>query len=174
MGWQVAEDCDVGRIVSHSGGYPGYGSIVMLLPDKGVGVFAFSNRTYGAPSLAASRALMTLNKAGALQERPIPISPGLATAYTAARAVWQTGDIMAAPLANNVLMDRDAAAWKKTISGLKEESGACNMSEQIKPISAMEGRFTWTCEHGRISGRVQRAPTNALTIQALSFAPAAP
>ena len=174
MGWQVAEDCDVGRIVSHGGGYPGYGSIVMLLPDKGVGVFAFSNRTYGAPSLPASRALMTLNKAGALNETPIPVSPGLATAYAAARRVWTTGDITAAPLANNVLMDRDAAAWKKTISGLKEEAGGCNTSEPIKPISAMEGRFTWTCEHGRISGRVQRAPTNAVTIQALSFAPAAP
>jgi hypothetical protein len=42
------------------------------------------------------------------------------------------------------------------------------------PTSAMEGRFTWTCAHGRLSGRVQRAPTPAVTIQALQFAPAAP
>ena len=174
MGWSVDEDCDLGRVVSHGGGYPGYGSIVLLLPEKGVGIFAFSNRTYGAPVLPAQRAAFTLNKAGVLADRPIAVSPELATAYAAARAVWASGDIMAAPLANNVLMDRDAAAWKKTIGGLKDEAGACNTSEPIKPISAMEGRFTWTCAHGRISGRVQRAPTTAVTIQALSFAPAAP
>jgi CubicO group peptidase (beta-lactamase class C family) len=172
MGWQVADDCDLGRIVSHGGGYPGYGSIVMLLPDKGVGIFAFANRTYGAPALAASRAAMALAKAGALKEIPVAVSPGLAAAYDAARAVWRRGDIMAAPLANNMLMDRDAAAWRTTLAGIKSEAGTCAMEEPIRPLSAMEGRFTWSCDHGRISGRVQRAPTNSVTIQALEFAPA--
>ncbi|MBA3525739.1 MAG: beta-lactamase family protein [Sphingomonas sp.] len=174
MGWRVAEDCELGRIVSHTGGYPGYGSVVMLLPDKGVGVFAFSSRTYGAPSPAAFRAAVALNKAGVLRERPIALSPGLSTAYAAARSVWASGDIAAAPLANNVLMDRNAEAWKAMLTGLKREVGACNASEPVNPISAMEGRFTWTCERGRISGRVQRAPTPAVTIQALEFALAAP
>ena len=174
MGWGVAEDCDLGRIVSHGGGYPGYGSTVMLLPDKGVGIFAFSNRTYGGPSLPATRALLALNKAGALKERPIPVSAGLASAYDAARAVWRSGDIGSAPLANNMLMDRDAAAWTKLISGLKAEVGECAASEPVRPLSAMEGRFTWTCSHGRVDGRVQRAPTPTVTIQALEFAPARP
>src|SRR5689334_13180446 len=44
MGWFSIDDCDLGRIVTHSGGYPGYGSRVMLLPDKGVGLFSFTNR----------------------------------------------------------------------------------------------------------------------------------
>ncbi len=174
MGWRVAEDCELGRIVSHTGGYPGYGSVVMLLPDKGVGVFAFSSRTYGAPSPAAFRAVVALNKAGALRERPIALSPGLSTAYAAARSVWASGDIAAAPLANNVLIDRNAEAWNAMLTGLKREVGACTASEPVNPISAMEGRFTWTCESGRISGRVQRAPTPTVTIQALEFAPAAP
>lgn len=174
MGWGVADDCDLGRIVSHSGGYPGYGSIVMLLPEKGFGIFAFSNRTYGGPSLPATRALMALNKAGALKDRALAVSAGLASAYEAARAVWRSGDIGSAPLANNMLMDRDAAAWGKLISGVKAEVGECQASEPVKPISAMEGRFSWTCSHGRVEGRVQRAPTPAVTIQALEFAAAKP
>jgi CubicO group peptidase (beta-lactamase class C family) len=174
MGWQVIDDCDLGRVVTHTGGYPGYGSVVLLLPDKNVGIFAFSSRTYGAPALAAFRAAMALNKAGVLREPAIALTPGLSTAYAAARSVWATGDIAAAPLANNVLMDRDAAAWKKMIAGVKAEVGACDTSAPIMPSSAMEGRFTWTCAHGRVSGRVQRAPTPAVTIQALQFAPAAP
>jgi hypothetical protein len=32
------------------GGYPGYGSHILLLPD-GVGIFAFANRTYSGPRL---------------------------------------------------------------------------------------------------------------------------
>lgn len=174
MGWSVADDCDLGRVVSHSGGYPGYGSIVMLLPDKGVGIFALSSRTYGGPSLPATRALLALNKAGVLKERALAISAGLASAYESARAVWRSGDIGSAPLANNMLMDRDSASWAKLVSGVKAEVGECAASEPIKPLSAMEGRFTWTCSHGRVEGRVQRAPTPAVTIQALEFAPARP
>jgi CubicO group peptidase (beta-lactamase class C family) len=173
MGWRVIDDCDLGRVVTHTGGYPGYGSVVILLPDKNVGIFAFASRTYGAPSLPAFRAALALQKAGALEDYAVPVSPGLATAYEAARAVWRSGKISDAPLANNVLMDHDAAGWAKIIAGVKAEVGACPASEPIKAVSAMEGRFTWTCEHGRVSGRVQRAPTPAVTIQALEFAPAA-
>ena len=61
MGWRIVDDCDLGRVVTHTGGYPGYGSVVILLPDKGVGLFAFSNRTYGAPSLPAFRAALALH-----------------------------------------------------------------------------------------------------------------
>ena len=174
MGWRVIDDCDLGRIVTHSGGYPGYGSIAMMLPEKGVAVFAFSSRTYGGPSLPAFRSLLALQKSGSLEDRSIAVSPGLAAAYDAARAVWRSGNIAAAPLANNVMMDHDAAGWGKLISDVKAEVGACAASEPVKPVSAMEGSFTWACEHGRVQGRVQRAPTNAVTLQALEFAPAKP
>jgi hypothetical protein len=73
-----------------------------------------------------------------------------------------------------MLMDRDAAAWRKMLAGLKAEVGACAAAEAITPISTMEGRFSWNCEHGRVTGRVQRAPTPAVTIQALEYAPAQP
>ena len=174
MGWSVIDDCDLGRVVTHSGGYPGYGSIVYLLPDKGVGVFAFSNRTYSAPSAAAWRALMAMNSAGALPGRPEPVSPGLAQAYEAARAIWRRGDVSAAPLANNFLLDRDAERWGTEIARVKRDVGECAGTEEIAPISAMEGLFTWDCEKGRVRGRVQRAPTRNVTIQALSYTVATP
>ena len=47
--------------------------------------------------------------------------------------------------------------------------GDCAMDEKVRPSSAMEGRFTWTCAHGRIAGRVQRAPTNDMRLQALEY-----
>ncbi|MFC3713823.1 serine hydrolase domain-containing protein [Sphingoaurantiacus capsulatus] len=174
MGWTVSDDCDLGRVVRHTGGYPGYGSVVLLLPDKGVGVFAFSSRTYGGASLPAMRAALALNKAGALTDRDTPVSSGLTAAYDAAKAVWKAGDINAAPLGNNMLLDLDAARWKKAIADVKAQVGTCKTDAPIRPISAMEGRFTWTCDTGRISGRVQRSPKQAMEIQALEFTPAAP
>jgi serine-type D-Ala-D-Ala carboxypeptidase/endopeptidase len=174
MGWRVLDDCDLGRVVTHSGGYPGYGSNVLLLPDKGVGVFAFSSKTYGGASLPTLRAALALHKSGFLHDRPLPVSPDLARAYDSARAVWAKGDIGAAPLANNMLMDRDAARWKTFLAELRAEVGDCRGNEPLTPISEMEGRFDWTCSHGAISGRVQRAPTKALSLQALEFDAAAP
>nr|WP_261292658.1 serine hydrolase domain-containing protein [Sphingomonas hylomeconis] len=174
MGWFVTDDCDLGRVVAHSGGYPGYGSYVMLLPDKGVGLFAFSSKTYGGATLPVFQAALALQKAGALTDRAIPVSAGLAGAYDAARAVWRSGEIGAAPLADNVLLDHDVAAWRAMIAGVRGVVGECAMREPVVPISAMEGRFSWTCATGQVSGRVQRAPTPALSIQALEFAPVRP
>ncbi|MCC6988807.1 MAG: beta-lactamase family protein, partial [Acidobacteria bacterium] len=49
MGFTAATDCELGLTLSHGGGYPGYGSHVLVLPDFGVGIFAFANRTYSGP-----------------------------------------------------------------------------------------------------------------------------
>lgn len=169
MGWQVVNDCDVGRIVTHSGGYPGYGSIVMLLPDAGVGVFAFANRTYAGPGLPVSQTLYALRQAGLAEERTVPVSPDLARAYDIMRDVWRSGDPARAPLANNVVPDRDLNRRRKDIAELKKQVGACRTDAAIEPISAMEGTFTWACANGNVAGRVQRAPTPALSLQVLSF-----
>lgn len=174
MGWRVIDDCDLGRVVSHTGGYPGYGSVVMLLPEQGVGLFAFASRTYAGASLPAFRAALALKAAGDLPTPAAHVSPGLAVAYAAARQVWTSGDITVASLADNMLLDESAAAWKARLAALKAEVGACKMDAAPAPISAMEGRFAWPCEHGAIVGRVQRAPTKAVALQALEFVVAAP
>lgn len=175
MAWRVIDDCDLGRVVTHTGGYPGYGSVVMLLPDRGLGLFAFASKTYESGSVPAFRALLALQKAGGLPAAATPpVSEGLAAAYAQAGGVWRRGDITAAPLANNMLMDRTAAAWRTKLAELKAENGECRTDAPVAPLSAMEGRFEWACTHGTITGRVQRAPTPALSLQALEFAAKAP
>lgn len=66
MGMIVAVDCDLGLTLSHGGGYPGYGSHVLLLPDYGIGIFALANRTYAGPSAPVWDAAVALHKAGLL------------------------------------------------------------------------------------------------------------
>ena len=69
MGMWVAIDCDLGLTLRHGGGYPGYGSHVLLLPDHGVGIFALANRTYAGPSGAVWDAAVALSKAGFFKDR---------------------------------------------------------------------------------------------------------
>ena len=45
-GLRVAQNCTFRTIVSHTGGLPGFGSVMTWLPDYGVGIVAFGNLTY--------------------------------------------------------------------------------------------------------------------------------
>lgn len=169
MGLRVVGDCELGRVVTHSGGYPGYGSIMMFLPDAGVGAFIFNNRTYTSLTTASYKALLTLRRAGAIPDRPVPVSASLAQAYEVARNTWRTGSLAAAPLAGNVALDKDLARREAELGELRQLVGACGMNEPITAISAMEGKFEWSCATGRIVGRVQRAPTSRFELQVIDF-----
>jgi CubicO group peptidase (beta-lactamase class C family) len=169
MGMRVAQDCDVGLTLAHGGGYPGYGSYVLLLPEHGIGIFAFSNRTYAGPSAPVWDAAMALHRAGALQGRRLPVSDALARAYAAAGAVWRAGDVAPAGdlLAMNFLMDRSAENWSAELRRLRGEVGDCDTAGALNATGALSGTFGWRCEHGRIEGQLLLAPTHPPQIQAL-------
>ena len=56
-GLLVDDDSLLGRFVSHSGGYPGFGSHMRWHPQSGWGIVALGNRTYAPMMPAASEAL---------------------------------------------------------------------------------------------------------------------
>jgi CubicO group peptidase (beta-lactamase class C family) len=176
MGFIAMQDCDLGLTLSHGGGYPGYGSHVLLLPDYGIGVFAFANRTYAGPRPPVWDAAMRLHRAGWLVPRPVPVSPALSTAYAGLAKVFAAGSIDAARdlLAENVLMDRDAAHRARDLAELKAQVGTCDTAAPVKPTAALSGRFTWTCERGRVDGYLLLAPTPAPRIQDYALTRAAP
>jgi CubicO group peptidase (beta-lactamase class C family) len=118
MGIGTAVDCEFGFALSHGGGFPGYGSYMLLLPDYGVGIFVFANRTYNGGSSAVWDAAVALRKAGALVARKTALSPALATGYAAALAIYRAGNVGAAGsmLAMNFLMDRSAESWAKELA----------------------------------------------------------
>jgi serine-type D-Ala-D-Ala carboxypeptidase/endopeptidase len=110
MGLRTAVDSELGLVLSHAGGYPGYGAYMMALPEQGVGIFAFTNRTYAVPSRPVAEAARALWRSGCLAPRDTAVSVELAEAYGALIRVYEQGDITAAGdgLAMNVLLDRDA------------------------------------------------------------------
>ena len=47
FGLGVRQTCEFGQVVSHTGGLPGYGSVMTWLPEYGLGVIGMVNLTYG-------------------------------------------------------------------------------------------------------------------------------
>jgi CubicO group peptidase (beta-lactamase class C family) len=168
MGWRVAQDCDLGLTMAHGGGYPGYGSHVMLMPDYGVGIFALSNRTYAGPSGPAWDSAVAMHKAGLLKPRPLPVSAAVAATHEAARKAYAAGSLgpLEGKLAMNFLLDRSAENWAKELAKLKAEVGQCPTSEPLFATGAMSANYRWNCERGQLDGQILLAPTNPPTIQA--------
>ena len=171
MGVIQAQDPDLGNTLSHGGGFPGYGSHMLLLLDHGIGIFVFSNRTYNGGSGPAWDSAVLLHKAGALLGRKLPVSHHLAEAYRAAGAMYRAGRVGPGRnlLAMNFLMDRSAANWARELGRLKKEVGECDTGAPVEPTGELAGSFTWRCEHGRLSGSLLLAPTAPASIQALGL-----
>jgi hypothetical protein len=176
MGMVVTVDCELGVTLSHGGGFPGYGSFVLLLPDYGAGIFAFANRTYAGPRAPVWDAAVALHDAGLLNARPAKISEALASAYEAVGKMYDAGAVTAAGdvLAMNFLLDRSAESRARELAELKAQAGNCETNAPIAATGALSGDFTWRCEHGRVRGSLLLAPTRPPRIQSLSLVRAAP
>ena len=66
-GLRVTQTCQYRAIVDHSGGLPGYGSLMRWLPDYGVGIIAFGNVTYTGWNNAVGAAIDRLDRTGGLR-----------------------------------------------------------------------------------------------------------
>ena len=151
-------DALLGMRIHHAGGLPGYGSHVLMLPERGWGVFAFGNRTY------APMARLTLQIAEMLHAAsPPPVlalpSPALVRAVDAVVAAYASGHIEAPDraFAVNFLLDTPAALRDAELASLKERLGEGRL-DRIEPIHALAGRFTVTCARGRLKGTVTLSP----------------
>jgi CubicO group peptidase (beta-lactamase class C family) len=171
MGLIAAQDPELGNTLSHGGGYPGYGSHMMLMTDHGIGIFVFTNRTYNGGSGAAWDAAVALHKAGALKSRTLPVSASLAAAYRAAGAMYRAGSVEPGRklLAMNFLMDRSAENWARELARVRGDLGACRTDSPVTATGALAGTFRWQCDKGVFEGNLLLAPTEPAGIQAFRY-----
>ena len=160
----------LGSRLHHAGGLPGYGSHVLMLPQRGWGIFAFGNRTYAPMSRLTLRVAEMLHAAASRQE-PAKPSPALTRAVKAVVAAYESGRIEAAEpaLAVNLLLDMPACFRNAELAALKQRLGDGHL-EGIEPIHALAGRFTMNCLRGRLRGAVTLSPEAEPGIQKLSLA----
>src|SRR5918993_496239 len=119
-GLRVAQTCQFPTVVSHSGGLPGVGTVMRWLPEYGVGIIAFGNRTYSGWSRTVDAAFAALARTGALQPRVVQPSPALLAARDAvARLVVRWDDAAADRIAaQNLYLDESKERRRAAIARL--------------------------------------------------------
>jgi hypothetical protein len=176
-GLRVSQSCSFRTIVSHTGGLPGFGSIMQWLPDYGVGIVAFGNLTYTGWTRAVTNAFEELNKAGALTLRmPRPSQALLEMRDAASQLVVKWDDGLAEKIAaENLFLDQSKDRRRKALEDLHAQVGACRMPQSFDIVeNALRGSWTMPCEKGPVQVSITLAPTMPPRVQFLSVRPGVP
>jgi CubicO group peptidase (beta-lactamase class C family) len=194
FGLFVDEDPAFGRVVSHSGGYPGFGSNMRWHPATGLAVIALGNGTYSPMHSLAElvlRALLTRSAAYHVALAPVPAVPAapaasgggaggpwpqtLAAADAVNRLLKEWDDAAADALfTENVALDRpyrerlgDLALLRARIGAFDVDAG--RLAESDTPA---QRRWWLTGERGTVAVTIQLNPQRSATarVQSLTFA----
>ncbi|HZB47099.1 MAG TPA: serine hydrolase domain-containing protein [Pyrinomonadaceae bacterium] len=170
-GLGVSQNCRFGYVVGHSGGLPGYGSLMSWLPEHGVGLIAMGNQTYSGFGGLFNDALTALHRTGALQPRVVRPSPALVEAQrdvTQLVLKWDAG-LASRVAADNLFMDEPAERRAARLRELATKHGACRSAEgAIEAENALRGSWKMPCERGWLNVSVTLAPTAPPRVQSLS------
>ena len=141
-GLRITQTCAFRHIVAHSGGLPGFGSLMRWLPEYGVGLIAIGNLTYTGWGRPFATAFELLQKTGGLDPRlPQPSAALIAARDDVSRLVMSWDDALADRVAAmNLYRDRSKDRRRAAIDG-----------------AAREGRRLHHAA-GRLRARGERAP----------------
>lgn len=176
-GLRVSQTCSFRHVVAHSGGLPGFGSVMTWLPDYGIGIVAFGNLTYTGWGRVATSAFDALVTTGGLRPREAKPSPALTGARDAVSNLIVKWDDGAADriAAGNLYLDRSKARRKAEIDTLRAQVGACTAPGGFDAVeNALRGQWTMSCERGKLQVAITLAPTMPPTVQYLDVRAAPP
>jgi CubicO group peptidase (beta-lactamase class C family) len=174
-GLRVWQNCQFPTLVAHGGGLPGFGTYQRWLPEYGVGMIAFGNRTYTGWAGTFDAAFDLLARTGGLQPRMPQPSPALTAARDAAASlVVKWDDAVADRLAAmNLFLDESRERRKAAIDALHAQVGACTAGSGFDRVeNALRGDWTMACERGKLKVAITLAPTNPPRVQFFSVRPA--
>ena len=130
--------------VRHAGGLPGFGSEFRFLPDHGIALIAFANRTYAPMSAANHKAMELLINEAKIPTRPAEGHPTLfrrseelATLLT---RDW-TPEALHVALAPNVFLDHSLETWRRETRALLEQLGPIRDRSPLVPDNRLRGHF---------------------------------
>lgn len=171
LSWSV-DSRDVIR-VRHAGGLPGYGSEYRFVPDRGIGVMAFANRTYAPITAINHRVLDLLLEKASLPRREIPVSPWLARRAGQLLRVlhdW-SGPEAADALAPNVFLDRSPSDWQALAQAQFSRIGDARDTGPVRPLNDLRGRIRIEGALGAFDVFFTLTPEASPRIQDIRFEP---
>jgi CubicO group peptidase (beta-lactamase class C family) len=173
-GLGVSENCDFRHIVAHTGGLPGYGSIMRWLPEHGVGIIALGSLTYTGWGTVVDQAFGMLKRSGGLEPRTPQPSPVLELRRAQVTRLVQR---WSAPLADslaamNLFRDESAERRAAQFARMRDAAGGSCVNEGPFVVeNALRGRWKMRCATGDLVVRITLAPTEPAQVQFLSVTP---
>jgi CubicO group peptidase (beta-lactamase class C family) len=135
----------VGRTcIGHSGGLPGFGSNWTMMPDYGLAIMSFDNRTYGGTTTINRVVLDSIITLAALEPRMLPVSDILQKRMDELVEIlpgWE-GAEASGLFAENFFMDYRLKDIVKRTAELYEEAGQIDGVGPMKPMNQLRGTFT--------------------------------
>jgi len=159
-----------GRIVGHSGGYPGFGSNMRWQPASGLGVVVLANHRYAHSSLLARELMASLLVSGAVPARRISPSSALTSARAAIeRLIAEWDDDLAAGLfAMNVELDEPLGRRRVELARIHETHGVLRPDPDLPEQSQTPLHVAWWLadDHGgRVRVEIRLSPEASPLIQ---------
>lgn len=177
-GLRISQNCSFRHIVAHGGGLPGFGSVMQWLPEHGVGIIAFGNRTYTGWGGVANEAFNRLAGTGALRPRAVQPSPALTSARNVVSRLIATWDDRLADsiAAENLYLDESRERRRAHLETLHAKVGACAAdADRFDEVeNALRGQWLVSCERGQLLASITLAPSMPPTVQYLSVRPSPP
>jgi CubicO group peptidase (beta-lactamase class C family) len=192
FGLFIEEDPVWGRIVHHSGGYPGFGSNMRWHPATGIGVITLGNATYAPVSMLAARLLPTLlgrrarrvapgtvsgspaaERSLALAPQPAPWPATAAAREEIGRLLESWDDAAAEKLfSGNVALDQPFAERRRRIELVRERLGDPREDPRRLPESDTPAHCRWwvTGEHGSAQAEIKLTPERQPRVQSFTLA----
>lgn len=173
-GLGVRQTCLFSVSVSHSGGLPGFGSLMRWLPEYGVGIVAMGNLTYTPLGAVLEQALTTLAGTGGLVTRVAEPAPILTFRQAQVnRLIGSWSESLADSLAAmNLYLDeskpRRRAALERLVSAA---GGSCQPEGSILAENALRGQWRLRCANGDLRVSITLAPTVPAAVQSFSVTP---
>jgi len=140
FGLNLRDDAELGTVVAHAGGLPGYGSNMRWLAGQGIGAIALGNTTYVPMSVLTMRMLAVLHEEGEAPGRGVVAAPLLhARCHELVALLNAWSDARAHALfADNVASDDSFARRAAAAAALRERHGTLEMVA-VHPTSATSG-----------------------------------
>lgn len=167
-GLRWTRDCEGRTYVDHSGGLPGFGSQWRIMPEYGIGVVAFGNRTYAPMGMINFEVLDTLVRGAGLRPRPVAVSAILKQRQAELVKVltdWKGAEKLPF-FAENFFPDYPIDLLQKESSELFAKVGPIQKVHPMVAENNLRGSFLLECARGMLEVSFTLSPEHPPLIQA--------
>jgi CubicO group peptidase (beta-lactamase class C family) len=165
LGWLI--DCEGRTYIAHSGGLPGFGSQWRIMPDYGIGIVSFANRTYAPMGFVNMQILDTIIKIAGLKPMQLPPSKILEQRKNELVKIlpdWNNAE-QSGIFAENFFPDYPIDTLKKYARELYAKAGKIISVKPLVPENQLRGTFIIEGENTGIEIYFTLSPENPPLIQ---------